>query len=358
MENAKSEFAIQQKNLNETIQTVKAEKQALATSQKTLEDQWEKLENTKQELESYRKALEAEKEALEEQKTALRNAMESTETTSEKPEMPRVTDEKEETTSKEEKSPAATTVSAAVHPHKLPEAEEEKPRKEPAEELREKRALQDELTNISRKQPYIRITSTDCCQFLFEARHLQIKAGLFDWGVEGTEIIQGEPQYIPHDAIARIEGLDSLFATDEIACDFSCQEGAAEAAELLLLAICCCQPMRITYRDKNGRISQKTLYYACFLPGEPNFTLPYPGMYRDMLGDEMDTDHIAARCAGYAEPRIFSINQIQAVQVFDAFFTTSEGVETIQEAIQLATECGQEEMADLLTNRLRETIGE
>lgn len=224
--------------------------------------------------------------------------------------------------------------------------------------MREKRALQEELINISRKQPYIRITSTDCCQFLFEARHLQIKAGLFDWGIEGNEIIQGELQYIPHDAIARIEGLDSLFATDEIACDFSCQEGAAEAAELLLLAICCCQPMRITYRDKNGRISQKTLYYACFLPSEPNFALPYPGMYRDMLGDEMDTDHIVARCAGYTEPRIFSINQIQAVQVFDAFFTTSEGVETIQEAIQLATECGQEEMAELLTNRLRETVGE
>lgn len=193
---------------------------------------------------------------------------------------------------------------------------------------------------------------------MFEARHLQIKAGLFDWGIEGLEIIQNELQYIPHDSIARIEGLDSLFATDEIVCDFSCQEGAAEAAELLLLAICCCQPMRITYRDKNGRVSQKTLYYACFLPRETSFTLPFPGMYRDMLGDEMDTDHIAARCAGYTEIRIFNINQIQSVQVFDAFFTTSKGLETIQEAIQLATECGQEEMADLLTNRLRETVGE
>ena len=59
----------------------------------------------------------------------------------------------------------------------------------------------------------------------------------------------------------------------------------------------------------------------------------------------MDTDHITARCAGYTEPRVFNINQIQSVQVFDAFFTTADGVQTIQDAIQLATECGQEEMA-------------
>lgn len=277
------------------------------------------------------------------------------------------TDEEETTT--DETGNAEETPVTEQPEEEIPEApktpetatdnvEEEKPRKEPAEELREKRALQEELAGIARSHPYIRITATDCCQYLFEARHLQIKAGLFDWGIEGMELIQGESQYIPHDALARIEGLDSLYATDEIACDFTCQEGAAEAAELLLLAICCCQPIRITYRDKNGRVSQKTLYYTCFLPNKTTFSLPYPGMYRDMLGDEMDTEHITARCAGYPEPRIFNISQIQSIQVFDAFFTTAEGVETMQEAIRMATTCGQEEMAELLTKRLRETLGE
>lgn len=125
--------------------------------------------------------------------------------------------------------------------------------------------------------PYTRITSeTNGCQYIYESRTLQLKAELFIWGVEGKEVVLEENHFIPYNEIAKIEGLETPFATDVMTCDFSEEGNGEEVAEALLMAICCYHPIHITYRDKNGRISERNLYWICFQPqGISSVRLPY-----------------------------------------------------------------------------------
>ena len=92
---------------------------------------------------------------------------------------------------------------------------------------------------------------------------VHLKNGLFDWGVEGHELILDEEFYIPNEEISRIEGMKNPYSTPEITCDFSNEGNGPEVAETLLTAICCYHPVRITYKDKNGRISLRHLHYIC-----------------------------------------------------------------------------------------------
>lgn len=142
--------------------------------------------------------------------------------------------------------------------------------------------------------PYTRITSeTNGCQYIYESRTLQLKAELFIWGVEGKEVVLEENHFIPYNEIAKIEGLETPFATDVMTCDFSEEGNGEEVAEALLMAICCYHPIHITYRDKNGRISERNLYWICFQPqGISSVRLPYEKIFRDMFDGEIDTDHI------------------------------------------------------------------
>ena len=70
--------------------------------------------------------------------------------------------------------------------------------------------------------------------------------------------------------------METPFATDVMTCDFSEEGNGEEVAEALLMAICCYHPIHITYRDKNGRISERNLYWICFQPqGISSVRLPY-----------------------------------------------------------------------------------
>lgn len=207
----------------------------------------------------------------------------------------------------------------------------------------------EKLQTLTEKYAYIRITTARKSQCIFASKKIHIKNGLFDWGIEGQELILDEEHYIPNDEIIRMEGIDNPYSTSEITCDFSNEGNGAEVAETLLTAICCYHPIRITYKDKNGRISLRHLHYICFQPQASNYSLPYANMFQEMLSDNLDTDHIAAICAHHPEARTFIINQIQTIQVFDAFVTTQEGLKALQEGIRLANEDGQTELSELLS---------
>ena len=204
--------------------------------------------------------------------------------------------------------------------------------------------------------PYTRITSeTNGCQYIYESRTLQLKAELFIWGVEGKEVVLEENHFIPYNEIAKIEGLETPFATDVMTCDFSEEGNGEEVAEALLMAICCYHPIHITYRDKNGRISERNLYWICFQPqGISSVRLPYEKIFRDMFDGEIDTDHIMAMCAHTPVPRIFIINQILSIQIYDAFVTTRKGIDTQIDGMYYAVLASQSEAADMIYKCLPE----
>ena len=203
--------------------------------------------------------------------------------------------------------------------------------------------------------PYTRITSeTNGCQYIYESRTLQLKAELFIWGVEGKEVVL-ENHFIPYNEIAKIEGMETPFATDVMTCDFSEEGNGEEVAEALLMAICCYHPIHITYRDKNGRISERNLYWICFQPqGISSVRLPYEKIFRDMFDGEIDTDHIMAMCAHTPVPRIFTINQILSIQIYDAFVTTRKGIDTQIDGMYYAVLASQSEAADMIYKCLPE----
>lgn len=227
---------------------------------------------------------------------------------------------------------------------------EEKPNPAKGDILEAYQEMKAKLEESTLNYPFTRITTvTHGNQYLYYSRTLGLKAELFVWGIEGREVVLDEPHFIPYNEIANIEGLETPFATEPMDCDFSDEGNATEVAETLLTAICRYQPIHVTYRDKNGRISERNLYWISFLPeNKQPVTLPNPHLFEDMFADNIDTDYLLAMCAHYTEPRIFIIDQIQSLQVYNVFATNRRGIEAQLNGYQAALACGQEEAAEMI----------
>ena len=219
-------------------------------------------------------------------------------------------------------------------------------------EEKEKEKLNNEIVALTKEYAYVRVTTNIGNQYIYQSKHLQMKAGLFDWGIEGNEVITDEVLFLTHDNVAKMEGLNSPFDSEELICDLSNEESAQQLVESLLMAICTYQPIQINYHDKNGRTTTKTLYHISFQPSVSKFTLPYNNMFKDMLEESLDTDHISAMCPHNPEPRNFSIAQIETIRRYNAYFTTEEGINVMKEGIILAQKAEQQEMADILSSKL------
>lgn len=217
-------------------------------------------------------------------------------------------------------------------------------------------AMKAELEKSTLHFPYTRITlASNGSQSIYESKSLQLKTELFTWGIEGKEVILDEAHFIAHDEIGKIEGIETPFLHGAISCDFSDEGNAGEIAETLLMAICSYHPLRITYRDKNGRSSERNLYWICFQPqGKNHIKLPYEDLFNDMLEGEIDSDHILAMHAHHQDARIFTINQIQSIQVFDAFVTTDRGIRTQIDGLYASILASQPEAADMIYQCLPE----
>ena len=204
-----------------------------------------------------------------------------------------------------------------------------------------KERMQKEIVSLTHKYDYIRVTTT----------------GLFDWGIEGKEIITDEILYLENSSVAKMEGLDSPFDGEEIACNFEDEDSASAVADSLLMAICTYQPIQVNYHDKNGRTTLKNLYHVTFKPLTNKFSLPYKNLFRDMLDDKIDAEQLSALCPHNPEPRNFVIQQIQTLRRFNAFFTTSfttsKGIETLKEGIRLAQDAEQTELAEVLMSKIQ-----
>lgn len=216
-----------------------------------------------------------------------------------------------------------------------------------------KERMQKEIVSLTHKYNYIRVTTTIGNQYLYQSKHFQLRTGLFDWGIEGKEIITDEILYIENSSVAKMEGLDSPFDGEEIACNFEDEDSASAVADSLLMAICTYQPIQVNYHDKNGRTTLKNLYHVTFKPLTNKFSLPYKNLFRDMLDDKIDAEQLSALCPHNPEPRNFVIQQIQTLRRFNAFFTTSKGIETLKEGIKLAQDAEQTELAEVLMSKIQ-----
>lgn len=316
----------------------------------------------------------AEEEQKEEAVAPEKESKEETTTETEEPEESE-TEEKEETAAAEEEAekeaekPEQKEEEIAEQPKQeepepQPEkpAEQPKPKEEPAEHptdiVEAYQEMKAKLEEATLKSPYTRITcAPDSRQYIYDSHTLGLKAELFVWGIEGKEMILDEYHFIPYDEIDQIEGLDTIYSTEQIT--NSVEDDVTAIAETLLAAICASRPVHVTYRDKNGRISEKNLYWLCFQPADKRIIrLPYDNMFDDMFEEKIDPEHIVAMSAHNGEPRIFIISQILSIQVFDCFFSNARGVKTITEAMRTAIRHEQPEAAEVIYNTLPDKLKE
>ena len=387
-EKQKETIATGKKELEEKLAEADKQKETIATSKKELEEKLAEVEKQKEILEANKKELEEQSEKssqdLAKNYTALQRELSETQEKLDaiqsenstlksnlselQKKMHLLLEEKEQLIHEKEQMQTAQPESDKEE-QPLPQPENEKVTAEPETPQKEEeqqphssdileayQEMKARLEESTLHYPYTRITSeTNGCQYIYESRTLQLKAELFIWGVEGKEVVLEENHFIPYNEISKIEGLETPFATDVMTCDFSEEGNGEEVAEALLMAICCYHPIHITYRDKNGRISERNLYWICFQPqGISSVRLPYEKIFRDMFDGEIDTDHIMAMCAHTPVPRIFIINQILSIQIYDAFVTTRKGIDTQIDGMYYAVLASQSEAADMIYKCLPE----
>lgn len=363
----KETIAASKKELEEKLAEVEKQKEILEANKKELEEQSEK---SSQDLAKNYTALQRELSETQEKLDAIQseNSTLKANLSELQKKMHLLLEEKEQLIHEKEQMQTAQPESDKEE-QPLPQPENEKVTAEPETPQKEEeqqphssdileayQEMKARLEESTLHYPYTRITSeTNGCQYIYESRTLQLKAELFIWGVEGKEVVLEENHFIPYNEIAKIEGLETPFATDVMTCDFSEEGNGEEVAEALLMAICCYHPIHITYRDKNGRISERNLYWICFQPqGISSVRLPYEKIFRDMFDGEIDTDHIMAMCAHTPVPRIFTINQILSIQIYDAFVTTRKGIDTQIDGMYYAVLASQSEAADMIYKCLPE----
>lgn len=315
------------------------------------------------EEEQEKEAVAPEKESKEETTTETEEPEESEtegkeETVAAKEEAEKETEEPEQ--KEEEIAEQPKQEEPEPQPEKL--AEQPKPKEEPAEHptdiVEAYQEMKAKLEEATLKFPYTRITcAPDSRQYIYDSHTLGLKAELFVWGIEGKEMILDEYHFIPYDEIDQIEGLDTIYSTEQIT--NSVEDDVTTIAETLLAAICASRPVHVTYRDKNGRISEKNLYWLCFQPADKRIIrLPYDNMFDDMFEEKIDPEHIVAMSAHNGEPRIFIISQILSIQVFDCFFSNTRGVKTITEAMRTAIRHEQPDAAEVIYNTLPDKLKE
>ena len=387
-EKQKETIVASKKELEEKLAEAEKQKETIAASKKELEEKLAEVEKQKEILEANKKELEEQSEKssqdLAKNYTALQRELSKTQEKLDaiqsenstlksnlselQKKMHLLLEEKEQLIHEKEQMQTPQPESDKEE-QPLPQPENEKVTAEPETPQKEEeqqphssdileayQEMKARLEESTLHYPYTRITSeTNGCQYIYESRTLQLKAELFIWGVEGKEVVLEENHFIPYNEIAKIEGLETPFATDVMTCDFSEEGNGEEVAEALLMAICCYHPIHITYRDKNGRISERNLYWICFQPqGISSVRLPYEKIFRDMFDGEIDTDHIMAMCAHTPVPRIFIINQILSIQIYDAFVTTRKGIDTQIDGMYYAVLASQSEAADMIYKCLPE----
>ncbi|MDY3914276.1 MAG: hypothetical protein SOZ18_04930, partial [Phocaeicola sp.] len=198
--------------------------------------------------------------------------------------------------------------------------------------------------------PYIRISTEKKGQYLFSSAEAAVVKELFEWRFVGKDLVSQHSISFQHNEILHIQGLSKDSIGEKLLCNFDPTTGNIdEISQTLLLAICAYNPLRVTYRSKNGNIVQTCFYHTCFKPEKEKFSLPYTNMFDELYQDDPNLSQIATYSTHCDEPRIYQVSQLQSIEVLDVFYTTEKGLDIRQKAIEKATKKQQQDMADLLS---------
>lgn len=198
--------------------------------------------------------------------------------------------------------------------------------------------------------PYIRISTEKKGQYLFSSAEVAVVKELFEWRFVGKDLVSQHSISFQHNEILHIQGLSKDSVGEKLLCNFDPTTGNIdEISQTLLLAICAYNPLRVTYRSKNGNIVQTCFYHTCFKPEKEKFSLPYTNMFDELYQDDPNLSQIATYSTHCDEARIYQVSQLQSIEVLDVFYTTEKGLDIRQKAIEKATKKQQQDMVDLLS---------
>lgn len=217
-------------------------------------------------------------------------------------------------------------------------------------ELCTAQSMQIEFQQLQEQFKYIRLTTRNNGQYLFSVKEFIISQQLFEWGIEGKDIVSNEHKFISHEEMLHIQGLNNLFLGKRIECHFDGDNSNHdEVSQALLISICSYHPIKVSYRGKNGIVSETNLYYISNLPNLQKYNLPYPKMFEQMMDEMPDLSQIAAYSSAHNEIKVFQSTQFISIEIFDVFYTNSEGIKYISEGISKARQAGLEELVKLFT---------
>ncbi|MDD7448952.1 MAG: hypothetical protein PUK62_07010 [Prevotellaceae bacterium] len=210
--------------------------------------------------------------------------------------------------------------------------------------------MQAVFQTLCENYPYIRISTEKKGQYLFSSAEVAVVKELFEWRFVGKDLVSQHNISFQHNEILHIQGLSKDSVGEKLLCNFDPTTGNIdEISQTLLLAICAYNPLRVTYRSKNGNIVQTCFYHTCFKPEKEKFSLPYTNMFDELYQDDPNLSQIATYSTHCDEARIYQVSQLQSIEVLDVFYTTEKGLDIRQKAIEKATKKQQQDMADLLS---------
>lgn len=212
----------------------------------------------------------------------------------------------------EEKEPKCPTPTTGQPPEILfGDEPAETPTIEPQEEIPTdpEQRVKLQLKEQASQYPYIQITRTTAPgkPLFFPSESVGLKVELFTWGIEGQELMSDENVFIPYDETGDIKGIASPYIAS-----------TAEAEEIpnaLLTAMKDRHPIRISYKDRNGRTAERTLSHICYASSGNSRTL--------------DEGHIMGRSPHAGESRAFAVSNIQTVHTFGCVTPASELTEAL-----------------------------
>lgn len=217
-------------------------------------------------------------------------------------------------------------------------------------ELCNPESMQEQLQALVCNHDFVRVTTNANGQFLFASQDFKVIQQLFEWGVEGIDFISNENRFINHENLVHIQGLKSPYFGKSLTCNFEDETNNLDViADALLMAICNFHPIHIRYKGKNGIISETNLYYLCEMPDTSKYKLPYPKMFERMIQDMPDLTQLAALSSSHHEAKVFQMNQLISIEIFDVFYTTSEGIDYLKKGIAKAQNAGLDDLVTLFT---------
>ena len=148
--------------------------------------------------------------------------------------------------------------------------------------------------------------------------------------------------------VDKLEYVDELFKSKVYQFDPRSSQDLDALQSLLAEAICNYNPVQIQYVNGQG-VHKTNLYWTAFKPQTgTQVSLPYAHLFQSLLDDVVEPELLVTMSTQHNRAIQFDIRQICQLQVFDAFVTSGDGIDSLMTGVYLAELKAQLELADLL----------